>query len=688
MPENSSSVGVESPKDFGTKVSWWNAELETAEKATRSWREDARKISNRYTLESRKEAAGIFDDYIQGRFNILWSNVEIMRTGVYGREPIPVVKRMHRDPDPVARLSSEMLERALKTEMERDERLGCGLDDVLMRSTLDLLLTARGVAWVRYEPDMEGATVLDERCPVDFVTCGRFLHSPKANWAEVVKDGWVARTVDMTREAGVARFGDVFEQVPLKEHGGASPDDSLDDGYAEAVGRAAVWEIWDAKTRRVVWISRDWQDRVLDELEDPLGLEGFFPCPKPAFGTMGNDKLCPVPDYLQYSRLAEELDEQTGRIDRLTKALRAKGFYDGSLEGIENLLADDNDVMVKVDGMHELFGKGSGGGQVTGVVQFLPIAEIAKVLIGLYDARDRTKATLYEVSGISDILRGSVDPREKLGQSRMKSQHAGQRIETKKRVIETFARDLIRMKAEIICEHYDPERIRALSGFDYMPQVIQLRQSDPNAVEQVFARALSLLRDEKTRGFRVEIETNSTVLADDAEEKEQRIEFLKATGEFLGQSLPVMKEAPEMAPILSQMLLFAVRSFRSGRQLEGVFEETIQRLQQGQGQPGESERQAQVQGEQQQQSAQIRQAEMQAKMAQLQATTQSKANDAQLKIATTKAQAEAEVQKAELEIAVEQAKAQAEILKMEAELEKARKELEMKERAAMTEVAA
>ncbi len=688
MPENSSAVGVESPKDFGTKVSWWDAELSTAEKATRAWREDAKRISDRYTLETRKQAGGIFDDYLDGRFNILWSNVEIMKTGVYGREPIPVVKRMHRDPDPVARVASEMLERAVKNEMERNERMGCGLDEVLRRATQDLILAARGVAWVRYEPDMEGSTVLDERCPVDFVTCGRFLHSPKANWSEVVRDGWVAREVDMTREAGVARFGDIFEKVPLREQGGESDHDPMDDGYMEAIGRASVWEVWDARTRRVVWISRDMKDRVLDEREDPLGLEGFFPCPKPAFGTLPNDKLVPTPDYLQYAKLAEELDQQTHRIDRLTNALRAKGFYDSSLQGLERLLNEDNDVMVAVDNIQELFGKGSGGGQITGVVQFLPIAEIAKVLIALYDARDKTKQTLYEISGIADILRGAVDPREKLGQSRMKSQNAGQRIETKKRTIEHLARDLIRIQAEIMCEHYSPERLRELSGFDFMPMIIQLRQNAPELVEQVFAKALSLLRDEKTRGFRVEIETNSTVLADDTEEKEQRMEFLRSVGEFLGQALPVMKEAPEMAPILSQMLLFAVRSFRSGRQLEGVFEEVIQRMQQGQGQPGESERQQQMQGEQQQQSAQIRQAEMQAKMVEMQAATKSKAQDAQLKIATTKAQADAEVQKAELEIAVEQAKAQAEIMKMEAELEKARKELEMKERAAMTEVAA
>jgi hypothetical protein len=43
---------------------------------------------------------------------------------------------------------------------------------------------------------------------------------------------------------------------------------------------------------------------------------------------------------------------------------------------------------------------------------------------------------------------------------------------------------------------------------------------------------IELLRDERTRGFRIEIETDSTVEPDEQAEKQRRVEFLEAVGNF------------------------------------------------------------------------------------------------------------------------------------------------------------
>ena len=89
---------------------------------------------------------------------------------------------------------------------------------------------------------------------------------------------------------------------------------------------AEVFEIWDAPSKKVYWICRSYKDKVLDSKDDPLGLEQFFPCIKPILGTVTNDSMIPVPEYLQYEALAVELNNLTIRIDILTDALKGERY--------------------------------------------------------------------------------------------------------------------------------------------------------------------------------------------------------------------------------------------------------------------------------------------------------------------------------------------------------------------------
>jgi len=90
---------------------------------------------------------------------------------------------------------------------------------------------------------------------------------------------------------------------------------------------------------------------------------------------------------------------------------------------------------------------------------------------------------------------------------------------------------------------------------------------------QMIAEAIVLLRQDKLRGFRIDIETDSTVQGDAAQEKEQRIEFLKGVTEFVEKAAMVTAAVPEFAPLAAKMLGFAVRGFRVGRDLESAIED-------------------------------------------------------------------------------------------------------------------
>jgi hypothetical protein len=60
------------------------------------------------------------------------------------------------------------------------------------------------------------------------------------------------------------------------------------------------------------------------------------------------------------------------------------------------------------------------------------------------------------------------------------------------------------------------------------------------------------------------------------------MEFLKAVGGFLKEAVAAGQTQPELAPLLGEMLMFAVRSFKAGRPIEAAFERFIQQMSQPQ----------------------------------------------------------------------------------------------------------
>ena len=408
----------------------------------------------------------------------LWSNVQTQKPAIFSRIPKVVAARRHKDRDPIGRVCAEVIERGANEELERN-----GFKAAMDRVTLDVLLPGRGVPWVRFEsdpmPDMpvekvdreieemgpdgvmmqrtstvymdedgeehdetegrmrqgkdgmmlERDGVMNERIMVDYVHWDDFAHAQERTWQDVMRNGWVARRVAMTKAEGVKRFGRQFESVPLTSTSRTSEsekqrrrDGSNEPKYGD------VWEVWDAKRKEQVFVAKGLA-KPLKIVEDPYGLELFFPCPEPAYATLTNEDLQPVPDYLQYASLAEELDEITGRIKNLTNSLKLVGVYDASAESIGTMLQSSDNTMIPVSNMSALVAKGvTAGGGLGGVVQFLPIRDVAEALIGLYSAREQVKQVLFEVSGVSDIVRGQVDPREKASQSKIKAEFAGQRL--------------------------------------------------------------------------------------------------------------------------------------------------------------------------------------------------------------------------------------------------------------------
>ena len=596
-------------------VKYWKDQIESSEKETRKWYDRCKKIAKRYRDDRDASQEN------QRRLNILWSNVQTLKPSLYGRQPVPVVERRFLDRDETGRLASIMLERSIRYNLEDS----C-FHTAVSQAVLDRLLYARGTAWVRYDPtiapevqttnstDAEEAQeqqpgqdaqqaqpaeqLLGESVKVDFVGLKDFYTFPaKARtWEEVEA---VARRTFLSREELVERFPDEGEKVQL-DH---KPEGQ---NVAEELSKATTYEIWDKTKGQVVFIAQSHGKPLEAPKPDPLHLDGFFPCPRPIYGTLTNDSLIPVPDYVEYQDQALELDTLSNRIAMLTKALKVAGAYDASAPGLARIMEEDcENELIPVNAWSAFAEKGG----LQGAIAFLPIKEVAAVLAQLLDAREKIKQDLYEITGIADIVRGQSDPNETARAQAIKGRFATMRLQEQQKDVARFCCELMRIMGELIAEHFSPQTLVMTSGIlnddMIMPEVpkqpdipqpqpgmppeqaiqmqqqaqmaMQQYQQQAQAVEQqrqnMVSGAIALLRNEKLRGFRIEIETDTTIADDATDEKQSRNEFVTAMASFLKPALEAGKASPELVPLLSKMLLFVVRGYRTGRDLEAAFED-------------------------------------------------------------------------------------------------------------------
>jgi hypothetical protein len=79
-------------------------------------------------------------------------------------------------------------------------------------------------------------------------------------------------------------------------------------------------------------------------------------------------------------------------------------------------------------------------------------------------ARDQIKQAIYEIMGISDIMRGATRATETATAQRIKGSMGMSRLEDQKQAASNFVRDLLRLKAELIAQNFDPQTLEAMTG--------------------------------------------------------------------------------------------------------------------------------------------------------------------------------------------------------------------------------
>ncbi len=576
-------------RDFDSAVQRWKRELELADKEEKTWRELAPKIIKRYRDERRR-------DNDSRRFNILWSNVETLKPAIFSQTPAPDVRRRFLDQDPIGRDAAEIMERALSFSIDDYD-----FDSVIEQVRDDMLLAGRGVARVTYEAEIDREpldvvpifdfdpetgeefeagerfmrngvdtepdgrdgngpfveNITDETVRCEYVYWEHFRMSPARTWADV---RWIAFKHFMTRDQLKEMWPDKAAQVPLNATVDPAEDSERTKGTDEPdtpFRRAVVWEIWDKTGGEVKWYAEGMTE-LLESTEPPLTLQGFFPIPEPLYAITTTDTMVPVPEFTIYQDQADELDTLTFRINKLIGAAKVAGIYSARQEETINALAQADDLdLVPAQDWLALADQGGIGR----AIEWLPLDQIATVLAGLYRQREQLRQEIFELTGISDLFRGSSSPSETATAQRIKGNFGQLRMTPRQKPMARFVRDVLRLKAEIIAEQFDPTTIARMTGQVITDDVV------------------GIYRDDRLRSFRIDIETDSTVKPDAEREKAEATEFMSAVTAYLQGAVGIAAQAPGTIPMLMEMLKFGVRNFKTGRTLEEVIDQTAEQLQ-------------------------------------------------------------------------------------------------------------
>lgn len=560
----------------------WGEEIDHSKKMLRKFWKRGDKCVDKFKDKRDENSQDEF------RLNLYNSNVTTLRSMLFGRTPQVDVSRRYADADDdTARVASSILSRVLNNDVEESDD---NFNAVLRNCLTDRLIPGLGTGRARYElqtvereidPILEGEEpeveeiIVSEESVVDYVHWKDFLWGYARTWSEVP---WVAFRSYLKKDEAKERFGGKkANQLEYKTR--KSPEESKDE--VDNWEKARVWEIWNKEDRKVYWWSRGCDD-ILDVTDDPYELTNFFPCPRPMVANITTSLFEPVPDYYLAQDLYKEIDSLETRINILTKAVKAVGVYDSGNRAVKRMLNEgvENDL-IPVENWSGFAEKGG----LQGVVDWMPIHDIVKSLEVLRGLRDEAIRLLYQVTGLSDILRGAATEASRVSatEQSLKAKFGSVRIQALQDEFSLFASELAALKAEIIARHFSDKTILRQSNI--------LRSSD----KEHAMNAVNLIKDNYENSWRVAIRSESVAMVDYAQLQAERTEYINALAVFMQSSAPLVQLDGSITPYLLELLKWGLAGFKGSNEIESVIDKAVDQLQKPkQPQPSEEEIKAQM----------------------------------------------------------------------------------------------
>lgn len=539
---------------MNNEVKKWVSKITKAEKKWDEYHTLVEDIRKYYKNHSKKN-----------KQNIFWSSIETLKPFIYFKAPVPYVQRKDKKENPIQDVACEILEKALNWDIETQN-----FDGVVKYARNDFLLSGLGLVYEKLNPTFKTIeTVAIDEFGNSISAVEEVLDEVKVEtqyldplklicdtqnvqvWEDV---DWVAQIIEMTKQEVVDQFGDDIKAELFTV--GISED-------KEADTLTKVYRIWDRKGEKIIYLSKEVNDKFLRVDDDVLKVDGFFPFPKPVFATLANDGVVPVPDYSEIKCQLDELDGVNSRMKLTMQALKVSGAYDGSMPELADILNKDV-ALVQVSDFAKIREKGG----LSGCLDFIPIEQYVSTLEVLAERRQMLVNSIYEITGVSDIMRGNSDPNETATAVTKKTNFGTLRNQDRQNEFQRFLTDVLKIKAEIICEQ--------------MP-VEQLMQFAPNYNPEIVMAAIQLLKTEKIRNLTLGIETDTSFTQ--SEEMAKTTEAVKMIHEFITSAFTAVSNQPALLGLYKQMIEALVVTLPTSRQFTAAIDETFRKIEEALSQP-------------------------------------------------------------------------------------------------------
>ena len=512
-------------------VKSWIKKIENAEKKYAPYYELIDEIRSYYRNEKSKN-----------KQNIFWATIETLKPFLYFKEPKPYVEQKEKTQNGSATIACRILEKALRWDLEQFD-----FDSVMKYVRNDFLLLGFGVAYERYVPTFKKCVIGkgnekteveildDEKIETVYVNPKNFIAD--TDKVDVWEDcSWVARKIFMTLLEAKEQFGEnVFRTFSLAKEN--DDDKSL-----------SVYEIWDKTEGEILYVSKEYPADFLKVVKQKTQ-NGSFCWPKPLFATLTNEGLIPVPDYEQLKPLLDELSGVTTRMQLAMQAIKVSGCYDNSFPELANILNKDVTLVALSD-----FDRLKDNGGLKGIMDFAPIEQYVNALQMLALRRQDIMEQIYEMTGVSDIMRGLSDKTETATAVIKKTNFGSLRNQDRQNDMLRFITDLYKIKAEMICEHFSVDHLKAFA--------------DDGLDEKEVELAVCELKTNKLRGLILGVDTDAAYINEDLKNETQNT--IGAIHQLIVQAFDVVSSQPLLLDVYKQMIESLVTTLPNARMYEPV----------------------------------------------------------------------------------------------------------------------
>lgn len=514
-------------------------------------------------------------------YNILYSNTAVLQPSLYSSTPKPDTRSRFVGKD-IGQLSS-LTNRFLTVFADPANPAIESFDASITSAVLGGLVTAMGYARLRHYPDRPFPLAIES---------GHYkslIWGKARKWSKVP---WVAFRHELTKD-------ELFSLFKVSEEDEQKYQPPEENAKGEKSYGTCVYEVWVKEERKIYFICEDWEPILIEEAEDTMELEGFFPLPGFLDFTLQPGKLEPVTLFAYYRNQATELDRVSTRLNKVLSAIRVRGVYHNLLgEELKQMLNTDDKENALVPAADAGFLAQMGG--LDKAIWLLPIEKLIIVAQELYKAREAIKQVIYELTGISDIIRGSSVASETATAQGLKNKWGTVRLRSMQIATANYCRDFFRLAidaATSVCSEeqwkqitqidapMDADKLSAQHQIAQMQQEMQMMlaqmppgsppPSPPPQMQQLqqIAQTPSVkelvdqLRKDANRSFTINVQTSSTLDLDTASDKSEVTEFMNSMGQMLAGLQLLGVFGPAGLEAMKEMLIAVCQRYKFGLQV-------------------------------------------------------------------------------------------------------------------------